>query len=109
MAGGKLKIERAELTAYILIATGLLLLILTFIIAYLMLISVISIATSDDLSKALGITLGHIAEAAVRIMFLGIMGWTGSIATMRGIQLYRELKPPVQLQQIRQPKTEEKA
>lgn len=109
MTGEILKIERAELTAYILIATGLLLLILTFIIAYLMLISVASIATSNDLSKALGITLGHIAEAVVRIMFLGIMGWTGSIATMRGIQLYKESKPPAQPQQIRQPKTEEKS
>jgi thiol:disulfide interchange protein len=103
-----MKIEKPELVAYILIATGLVLLVLTFIIAALMLMSVVGIATSQDLSKALGGILGPIAEAVIKIMFLGIMGWTGSIATMRGIQLYRESKPPAQSQQIRQSKTEEK-
>jgi len=33
-----------------------------------------------------------------------VMGWTGSIATMRGIQLYKESKPAVQ-----PPKPEEKS
>jgi type IV secretory pathway VirB2 component (pilin) len=70
--------------------------------AYLILTSVASLSTSQDLSKALGEILGPIAEAVVRVMFLGIMGWTGSIATMRGIQLYKESKPATQ------PKTEEK-
>jgi len=98
----KMKIEKSELVAYILIGVGVVLLILTFVMAYLILASVASLSTSQDLSKALGEILGPIAEAVVRVMFLGIMGWTGSIATMRGIQLYKESKPAVQ------PKTEEK-
>lgn len=102
------KIEKPELVAYIMIATGLGLLILTFIIAALMLMSVVGIATAQDISKALGWILGPIAEAVIKIMFLGIMGWTGSIATMRGIQLYRESKPPAHPQQIQQPKAAEK-
>lgn len=88
-----MKIERAELVAYILIVAGLLLLIFTFIMAFLMLTSVLSISTNMDLSRALGEILGPIAEAIIKIMFLGVMGWTGSIATMRGIQLYKEAKP----------------
>ena len=99
---GKMKIEKSELVAYILIGVGVVLLILTFVMAYLILTSVANLSTSQDLSKALGGILGPIAEAVVRVMFLGIMGWTGSIATMRGIQLYKESKPAVQ------PKTEEK-
>lgn len=87
-----MKTEKAELMAYILIAVGLLLLVITFIMAYLKLESVTSIMTSSDLSKALGEIFGPIVEAVIRIMFLGIMGWTGSIATIRGIQLYREAK-----------------
>ena len=98
----KMKIEKPELVAYILIGVGVVLLILTFVMAYLILTSVASLSTSQDLSKALGEILGPIAEAVVRVMFLGIMGWTGSIATMRGIQLYKESKPATQ------PKTEEK-
>ncbi|MCS7124955.1 MAG: hypothetical protein NZ932_06060 [Candidatus Bathyarchaeota archaeon] len=91
-----MKIERPELMAYILIVVGLLLLVFTFIMAFLMLTSVVSIGTSMDLSRALGEILGPIAEALIKIMFLGVMGWTGSIATMRGIQLYKEAKPEVQ-------------
>jgi type IV secretory pathway VirB2 component (pilin) len=99
-----MKIEKAELMAYILIVVGLLLLIFTFIMAFFMLTSVVSISTQMDLSNALGEILGPIAEAVIKIMFLGVMGWTGSIATMRGIQLYKESKPAVQ-----PPKPEEKS
>jgi len=88
-----MKVEKPELMAYILIVVGLLLLVLTFVMAFLMLTSVLSITTSMDLSQALGEILGPIAEAVIKIMFLGVMGWTGSIATMRGIQLYKESKP----------------
>lgn len=100
-----MKIEKSEFVAYLLITTGLVLLILTFVIAFLTLMSVVGITTSTDLSEALGMILGPIAEAAIKLMFLGIMGWTGSIATMRGIQLYRETKMHAQTQKNLPPKT----
>jgi uncharacterized protein YqhQ len=121
-----MKDDKAEIVAYAIIAVGLLLLVLTFVMAYLMLTSVVSIITSQDLPKALGEIFGPITEAVIKIMFLGIMGWVGSIATMRGIQLYKEAKakrvppppppkpqqPPPQPQpqppQQTQPKAEEK-
>ncbi|MEM3580823.1 MAG: hypothetical protein QXH40_04330 [Candidatus Bathyarchaeia archaeon] len=90
-----MKIEKAELVAYILITVGLLLLVITFIMAYLKLESVVSIITSGNISEALGQIFGPIVEAVIKIMFLGIMGWVGSIATMRGIQLYKEAKTKV--------------
>ncbi len=78
--------------AYILITVGLVLLVLTFIMAYLKLESVASIITSGNISESLGLIFGPIVEAVIKIMFLGIMGWIGSIATVRGIQLYKEAK-----------------
>ncbi len=87
-----MKPEKSEWLAYVLIAAGLILLILTFLIAYSMLTSLGGIATSRDLAEAIGAILGPIAEAAVRTMFLGVMGWIGSIVTVRGIQLYKESK-----------------
>ncbi len=87
-----MKIEKPELVAFILIGVGLALLIFTFIMAYIMLIASIGILPAPNLSEALGEILGPIAEAIIRIMYLGIMGWAGSIATMRGIQLYKESK-----------------
>jgi len=87
-----MRVERAELVAYIVIAVGLILLVITFIMAYLRLESVASVMTSGNVSEALGEIFGPIVEAVIRIMFLGIMGWVGSIATVRGIQLYREAK-----------------
>jgi hypothetical protein len=87
-----MKIERAELMAYILIAVGLILLVITFIMAYLKLESVVGIITSGNIAEALGQIFGPIVEAVIKIMFLGIMGWVGSITTMRGIQLYKEAK-----------------
>lgn len=92
LVGAKMKNEKAELVAYVILAVGLLLLILTFVMAYLILSSIGSIITSSDISKALGEIFGPITEAVIKVMLLGIMGWTGSIATMRGIQLYKEAK-----------------
>jgi hypothetical protein len=103
-----MKIEKPELVAYILITVGLVLLIFTFIMAYVMLIAETGILPAPNLSEALGEILGPIAEAIIRVMYLGIMGWTGSIATIRGIQLYKESKPTTQQpSQVAPPKTEE--
>ncbi|MGQ9624227.1 MAG: hypothetical protein ACUVUF_00415 [Candidatus Bathycorpusculaceae bacterium] len=91
-----MKIEKPELVAYILMVVGVVLLIFTFIMAYIMLIADTGILPALNLSEALGEILGPIAEAIIRIMYLGIMGWIGSILTIRGIQLYKESKPTKQ-------------
>jgi len=88
----EMKIEKTELVSYILIAIGAILLISTFIVAYLQLIAQSSILPAPNLSEALGEILGPIAMALIKVLYLGIMGWTASIATIRGIQLYRETK-----------------
>ena len=91
-----MKIERTELMAYILIAIGAILLIITFYMAFTLLVAELGILAAPNLSEALGEILGPIAEALIKVLYLGVMGWTGSIATIRGIQLIKEAKSSVQ-------------
>jgi uncharacterized RDD family membrane protein YckC len=87
-----MKMEKAELMSYVLIIVGVILLFFTFVMAFVMITAELGILPSSDLSEALGDVIGPIAAALIRVLYLGVMGWTGSIATMRGIQFYREAK-----------------
>lgn len=91
-----MKIEKAELVAYILIAIGAILLIITFYMAFMLLTAQLSILPTPNLSQAMGEILGPITEALIKVLYLGIMGWIGSIATIRGIQLIKETKSTTQ-------------
>ena len=77
---------------YVALLTGIGLLAFTFISAYVSLISNPPITESSDLVDAFGESLAPLIEASIRIMFLGIMGWIGSILTARGIQFITQLK-----------------
>ena len=61
--------------------TGLALLLFTFAVGYAMLAGFRSGSPSTDLAGSMGILL----YAAVEVLFLGIMGWVGSILMLRGI------------------------
>jgi hypothetical protein len=103
-----LKIERIELAAFMLLGIGAILLILTFYMAFTLIISELGIISALNLSEALGEILGPIAEAIIKVMYLGVMGWTGSIATIRAIQLIREARrvPQPETEQTQQPSPE---
>lgn len=88
-----MRIERAELAAFILLGIGVVLLILTFYMAFTLIGAEIdAISSSLNLSEAIGEILGPIVEAIIKVMYLGVMGWTGSIATIRGVQLLKEAR-----------------
>jgi hypothetical protein len=89
-----MEIDRAEIVAYVLMGVGAVLLVITFYMAFTLLVSELGILpTLDlDLSEALGGILGPIANALIKILYLGVMGWVGSVATVRGIQLMREVR-----------------
>jgi hypothetical protein len=97
-----MKTDRPELFAYILLGIGIVLLIFTFIVALIQLVFGPSVQPSPNLSEALGEILGPIAVALIKVLYLGIMGWVGSIATIRGIQLLREMKLQTQTAQSQQ-------
>jgi len=66
---------------------GVALLIFTFICAYQFLMGVLEIAASKDLMRLFGEALAPLISYAVRTLYLGIMGWVGSILTRRGVQI----------------------
>jgi len=84
--------DNALAIAYATLLIGVGLLAFTFISAYIFLVSNPPITGSSDLIDTFGDSLAPLIEASIRIMFLGVMGWIGSILTTRGVQLLTQLK-----------------
>jgi len=81
-----------ELSGYVTLFIGIGLLAFTFVNAYLFLYGVLSILGSEDLLKTFGEALAPLIETCIRVMYLGVMGWIGSILTSRGVQIILNLK-----------------
>jgi len=64
---------------------GLGLLLFTFAEAYQVFLSYGSLTSTSDLSSSMGTLL----YAAIQALFLGIMGWVGSLLMLRGIDFYK--------------------
>jgi len=84
--------DQTMMVAYATLFAGIALLAFTFISAYTYLATNPAITGSADLVDAFGSSLAPLIEAAIRIMYLGVMGWIGSGLTMRGVQLVTKLK-----------------
>jgi outer membrane biosynthesis protein TonB len=90
-----LKIERAEISGLMVLFIGVALLAFTFLNAYWLLSENINIIASQDLMTAFGEALAPLMAAVIRIMYLGIMGWIGSLLTLRGIPLVTHTRTQV--------------
>ena len=84
--------DKAITIAYVTLFVGIGLLAFTFIIAYVYLANNPSITASSDLVDTFGDALAPLIEAAIRIMYLGVMGWIGLGLTTRGVQLLTKLR-----------------
>lgn len=80
-------ISRFEVPRYAVLLVGVILLAFTFLNAYWFLQEDFSIIATSGLVDLFGEALGPLIEACIRMMYLGIMGWIGSIITIRGVQL----------------------
>jgi len=91
--------DKAQVSGYVTLFIGVALLAFTFVSAYLFLGNNPTIAGSPDLVTVFGAALAPLIETCIRIMYLGVMGWIGSVLTIRGVQLVtqlrREAKPEV--------------
>ena len=91
--------DKALVSGYITLFIGVALLAFTFISAYLFLSNDPSIMGSPDLVAVFGDALAPLILTCIRIMYLGIMGWIGSLLSIRGVQLVtqirREIRPEV--------------
>lgn len=104
--GSTLRFERTELAGLVVLFVGVILLAFTFFSAFGFLSGSISILASSDLTQLFGNAMGPLIEAIIRILYLGIMGWIGSILTIRGVQLLKREKEaaPQQVQIRTEPK-----
>lgn len=80
-------LDKVEISGYIVLSIGVILLVFTFYNAYFFLSGVLEIGVSKDLLEAFGGALAPLVETCINAIYLGIMGWISSIIAMRGIQL----------------------
>ncbi len=86
--------NKPQFTGIIILFIGVALLAFTFINAYLFLQEPFSIIASGDLAMVFGEALAPLIQACIRLMYLGIMGWIGSLLTVRGIPLLKHKHIP---------------
>ena len=79
-----------KIAGYVIFSVGAAILIFTFYCAYTFLYSGISGEEFTDIVQIFGQALAPLISAAIRVMFLGIMGWIGSVLTSRGLSLLKE-------------------
>ena len=84
--------DKALVSGYVTFFIGVALLAFTFPSAYLFLSNDPSIPGSPDLVAVFGDALAPLIVTCIRIMYLGVMGWIGSLLTIRGVQLLTQLK-----------------
>jgi len=83
--------DKVALSGMTVLLVGVALLIFTFVSAYEFLTQSLSIISSQDLVQTFGAALAPLIATCIRIMYLGIMGWIGSLLTVRGITIIAHL------------------
>lgn len=96
--------DKTEVSRLAILLVGVILLVFVFFNAYLFLQKDLSVVSTSGLEGLFGEALGPLIEACIRVMYLGIMGWIGSIVTIRGVQLLTSSKPEVEPETV--PKVE---
>jgi len=86
-------ISKPEVPRFVVLLVGVILLVFAFFNAYVFLQRDLGIVSTSGLENLFGEALGPLIEASIRVMYLGIMGWIGSIVTIRGVQLLTSPKP----------------
>ncbi len=77
---------------------GLTLLIITFASAFVFLSDGLQILSTQNLAQTFGDSLAPLIATSVRVMYLGVMGWIGSLITIRGITLIANAPKPETLE-----------
>jgi hypothetical protein len=83
--------DKVALSGITVLLVGVALLMFTFVSAYGFLAQSLSIIASQDLVQTFGEALAPLIATCIRVMYLGIMGWIGSLLTIRGITIIAHL------------------
>jgi hypothetical protein len=76
------------------LSIGLALLIFTFASAFSFLSGGLQILSTQDLAQTFGDSLAPLIATSIRVMYLGIMGWIGSLVTIRGVTIIANTPKP---------------
>lgn len=87
-----LRFDKVEGYGLVVLFVGVILLAITFISAIVFLFGDITILASVDLAELFGNALAPLIKAIIHVLYLGIMGWTGSVTTIRAVQLLKKDK-----------------
>ena len=79
--------DKIALSGVTVLAIGIILLIFTFLSAYGFLTQSLNIIASEDLVRTFGEALAPLIATCIRVMYLGVMGWIGSLITIRGVTI----------------------
>jgi hypothetical protein len=80
-------LQNIKRSGFILLFVGVAVLLFTFIQAFQLLMGFEDILGSSDLVNFFGEALAPLISYAIRALYLGVMGWIGSILTRRGVQI----------------------
>jgi hypothetical protein len=100
--------DKIALSGITVLMIGITLLIFTFVSAYGFLTAGLSINASGDLTQTFGDALAPLIVTCIHIMYLGVMGWVGSLITIRGVTIIAHAPPMPTLVQSQQPTPEAK-
>jgi hypothetical protein len=79
--------DKVTFSGITVLMLGVGVLVATFISAYGFLSQSLSLLGSSDLVGIFGESLAPLIATVIRIMYLGVMGWIGSLLTIRGVTL----------------------
>jgi hypothetical protein len=79
--------DKIAFSGITVLIVGVCLLVLTFISAYGFLTQSLSIVPSQDMVSAFGGAFAPLITACIHVMYLGVMGWIGSLVTIRGVTI----------------------
>ena len=79
--------DKIAISGVTVLSIGIALLIFTFASAYGLLAGDLQIISTQDLVQTFGGALGPLIATSIRVMYLGVMGWIGSLITIRGVTI----------------------
>jgi hypothetical protein len=79
--------DKIALSGIAVLSIGVALLIFTFVSAFGFLSDVMQILSTSDITQTFGNALSPLIATAIRIMYLGVMGWVASLITIRGVTI----------------------
>jgi hypothetical protein len=79
--------DKSNRSGTVVLGIGIALLIFTFASACIFLTESLQIVAAQDFGQIFGGTLESLIAASIRVMYLGVMGWIGSLVTMRGVNI----------------------